>query len=474
MPIEKRSTEQPKFNSGPYLAKIVSHVDPKFMGTLQVELLRDVGNLPGRSANIFQVKYLSPFYGVTGLEYNDNSNTYNGTQKSYGWWAIPPDPGSLVLVIFVEGDPRQGYWIGCVQDDQMNFMVPGLAATELTTEKTAKKKPVAEYNKRTFDLSKTDSTQINKPVHPLANILEAQGLLEDETRGITTSSARREIPSAVFGISTPGPLDRSPGSPTGRIGKTESKIVNAPVSRLGGTTFVMDDGDDKFLRKSHPSEGPPEYASVENDEKGGNPTIPHNELVRIRTRTGHQILLHNSEDLIYIGNARGTAWIELTSNGKIDIWSADSISIKSEQDVNISAGRNINLHAQGVDPTDPESGIVNMFAAKNIYQTAQKNWETKAGEDTKITANRNSNISAQAQHIETAGQIHMNGPAASPATNAKVPGRVPAVEPWLNHENLNPQEHTPDKTKARLFENSDPAAKGILKKIVDTFKKIGK
>jgi hypothetical protein len=187
--------------------------------------------------------------------------------------------------------------------------------------------------------------------------------------------------------------------------------------------------------------------------------------VRIRTRTGHQILLHNSEDLIYIGNARGTAWVELTSNGKIDIWAADSISIKSEADVNITATRDINLHAR--------NGEINMFAGKSIYQTAQESWEVQANADTKITALGNSNISAQGQHIETAGQIHMNGPAASSAAPAKVPSRVPAVEPWLDHENLNPKEHTPDKTQARSS-GAPPAAKGVLKRIIDTFKKIGK
>ena len=55
-------------------------------------------------------------------------------------------------------------------------------------------------------------------------------------------------------------------------------------------------------------------------EIGGAPNSPFNELVRLRTRTGHQILMHNSEDLIYIGNAKGTTWIEMTANGKIDIF----------------------------------------------------------------------------------------------------------------------------------------------------------
>jgi hypothetical protein len=460
MPIEQRSVNSQDLNAGPYLARIVSHLDPKYMGTLQVELLREVGNVPYSTNNLFQVKYLSPFYGVTSLDYTTKTNDYNGTQKSYGFWMIPPDPGTLVLVTFVEGNPKNGYWIGCVQDEYMNFMVPGIAATEINTEKTPSKVPVAEYNKNNADLSASDTTQNKKPVHPLAAILSAQGLLTDEFRGITTSSARREVPSNVFGISTPGPLDRSSGAPKGKVGKSESKISNEFVSRLGGSTFVMDDGDDKFIRKTSASEGPPDYASIENGEKSNEPNIPHNELIRIRTRTGHQILLHNSEDLIYIGNAKGTTWIELTSNGKIDIYANDSISINTDNDLNITAGRDVNIQA---------GENFNFSAGKGIKITAVDDIETLAGKETKITSGKDTNIASGARHVETAKEIHMNGPAAKTAKPADTPNRIPQHEPWDGHENLNPKEHTPDKTRA-----GSTAGTGILTKILDTFKKISR
>jgi len=240
-----------------------------------------------------------------------------------------------------------------VQDEGMNFMVPGLAATqkvvgdaEADNAGSYGRVPVAEYNKKINDLKDPDVTQLEKPKHPLADVLDSQGLLFDDIRGITTSSARREVPSMVFGISTPGPIDKRDGAPRGRIGKKEWKIDNAFVGRLGGSTWVMDDGDARFLRKKTASMGPPEYASLEDGETDGDVEIPHNELIRLRTRTGHQILLHNSEDLIYITNARGTAWIELTSDGKIDIFAQDSISIKTDKDLNLYSGRDINIEAK--------------------------------------------------------------------------------------------------------------------------------
>ena len=126
----------------------------------------------------------------------------------------------------------------------------------------------------------------------------------------------------------------------------------------------------------------------------------------MRTRTGHQILLHNSEDLIYIGNAKGTAWIELTSNGKIDIYAADSISVHTkadmnfyaDRDINMEAGRNVNIRGDG--KTQIESGAnLNIVIAKDGY----------------ITTGGNLNLKTTGNHLETASKIYMNSSVAAGA-----------------------------------------------------------
>ena len=417
-----------ELSSGPFLAKVVNHLDPSYMGTLEVEVLRPVGNDEKADGQLYQVKMMSPFWGQTSVEHIGEQNDYNNTQKSYGMWFVPPDPGTTVVVIFIEGDPKRGYWIGCVPDEAVNFMVPGIAATEYAINgKSGERYPVAEYNKKATDVV-ADATKIKKPKHPFTEVLQTQGLLKDDIRGITTSSARREVPSAVFGISTPGPIDKKPNAKRGKIGTKDYPIDNAFVSRLGGSTFVMDDGDDKYIRKGPASSSPPEYVNVIQGETGGDPTIPHNELVRIRTRTGHQILLHNSEDLIYIANARGTAWIELTSNGKIDIYAADDISMHTAGNFNVTADKDINLTSTG--------GSINLNAGSGSFRaTASANYEIKAGADGKLTVGGMSSIKA-AEHRETAGLINMNGPSADTATTAPLAPRVPMHEPWPGHENL--------------------------------------
>jgi hypothetical protein len=357
MAIDGRANQQEaaegSLGTAPYLAKIVSHLDPQFQGGFEVTLIRNSGSEVADETQTYVVRYASPFYGTTAYEFMGKNNTFDDTQKSYGFWAMPPDVGVTGLVIFIEGNAAQGYWIACIPDKFANHMIPAIGGTTVYEtdqdyEQGEHPLPVAEHNRKANELDKAlEIDKIPRAVHPVAETFKRQGLIRDEFRGTSTSTGRRDIPNLVFGMSSPGPLDRN-----GKRSFTGVKQAQAliPVSRLGGTVFVMDDGDDRYFRDKPPSEEPPNYTKGDGDKN-----IPYNEHFRIRTRTGHQILLHNSEDLIYIGNARGTAWVEISSDGKIDIFAADSISMRTkadfnfyaDRDINFEAGRNINIKAAG-------------------------------------------------------------------------------------------------------------------------------
>lgn len=399
---------------GIYLARVISHLDPSFMGALEVTLFKDQGNDPGDDSQLHIVKYAPPFFGYTGFEYmgkNDGTKStiegFNDTQKSYGMWFVPPDVGVNVLVLFVDGDPSQGYWFACVPGRDINNMVPAIAGSRINAldpedkvryGNTKLPLPVAEINKRiNGERQEIDPEKFPRVVHPIADRFLEQGLLEDDVRGTSSSSPRRELPSMVFGISTPGPVDRRTNAKKAVIGKNDSKSAPLPISRLGGTQLVMDDGDDRFHRETTAAEGPVKYVdlldpAVQKRNTQGEPTVPYNEYFRVRTRTGHQILLHNSEDLIYIGNARGTAWIELTSNGKIDIFSEDSISIHTkndfnfyaDRDFNLECGRNVNIKAKGRLNADFLQNI-HVRSALDMKLFVSESLDIKIGTKTKFT-----------------------------------------------------------------------------------------
>lgn len=476
-------------NPGPYLATVVSHLDPLHMGALRVILQTPETQVASIQGGTIVVNYCSPFFGATSVRYegNDPSN-FNDVQKSYGFWFVPPDIGATVMVIFVGGRIDEGYWFGCVPDRYQNHMVPGIAASQFSamTEEQARyygtrKVPVAEYHKTSKKMNNPNPDTFTKPVHPFADRLVQQGLLIDDVRGVTSSSARREAPSNVYGISTPGPIDlTSPRKVAGFV--DDGNTVTMPVSRLGGHQLVMDDGD--------------------NEGKG--------ELFRLRTRTGHQILMHNSSDLIYIANSKGTAWIELSSNGKIDMYAEDSVSIHTlndfnflaDRDINLEAKRNINIASGGKFHLDVGTDYT-LNVSDTGFITVSNNLNINSGADVAITAAEDQHLLStnvyisgsgkvnntagtwavtagdtnitSGEHKETAGSIFMNQKTATKASSAAsaptgetlpvftlpnrlsgnawsngqfykaddiitIMKRAPTHEPWDHHENINPQQ----------------------------------
>jgi putative chitinase len=361
---------------------------------LQVELLKNTaaGNQSEQSGQIVTVQYMTPFAGVTPIDATTTKDDFQGTQKSYGMWMVPPSPGTKVLVMFAEGNIARGYWIGCIQDTYQNWMTPDpWAGSEYNNVDSTKKLPVGEYNKRLSSGLGTNPSNYQKPVNTdFYTILGRQGLVDDDIRGSANSSGRRNIPSSVFGISTPGPRDKRDGAPQSSIGTSESSTQTF-TSILGGSSFVMDDGDERYIRNSAAASDAMVYTDIIADPQAttGIKTIPKGECVRLRTRTGHQILMHNSEDLIYIGNAKGTSWIEMTANGKIDIFAQDSISIRTQVDLNISADRDIN-----------------MTAARDINYNAGRDYKLTVGQnsDYKVGANHNMEIGADENHYVGASQ----------------------------------------------------------------------
>ena len=132
-------------------------------------------------------------------------------------WAIPPDIGTQVLVIFAEGNRSRGYWIGCVQDEYMNFMLPGMASSFYNDEDTSKPYPVGEYNKKIETGAGRNPTKFIKPHSDDAELnLKTQGLFET-AYAVLQHPVQDGSSSMVFGLSTPGPEDRRDGAPRTHI-----------------------------------------------------------------------------------------------------------------------------------------------------------------------------------------------------------------------------------------------------------------
>jgi len=340
-------------NPGPYIGTVKGNKDPTRMGRLSVLIPSLAQTDNGTEAQLITCEYLSPFYGAKGVRHNiPGSTEYEHTQHSYGFWAVPPDLETNVLVIFAEGKMNQAFWIGCIQDPYTNHMTPGIASSTNTynsldgtfegadagfqadKESTygSTNVPAGELNRTTQGaLSNKNYDAIPKPIHPFADVLVKQGLSADDIRGNTSSSARRESPSQVFGISTPG--RKNTGTTKEQVGAKDSGATDYVV-RTPGHTFTMDDG------------------AVDGT----------NQLTRLRTASGHQLLMHDTEGVVYIANGSGNAYIEMQKNGRIDVYSGvGGINLRTEGDMNFHSDLNMNFHA---------NGQVRMSSAKEMIQTA--------------------------------------------------------------------------------------------------------
>jgi len=336
---------------GPYVGVVKATVDPLRMGRLGVNIPALTNTADPTFENIVWCQYLSPFYGAKSINATSKSdpNDYKATQHSYGFWAVPPDIDTEVLVIFAKGETtnRNAFWIGCVQQPLTNQQVPGYGASNNTayTQSDNRERgisgqktygtdflPVGEKNRRMIEGAETieSANSFRYPVNDiLAEQLLKEGLIADPVRGTTTSSARRESPSQVFGISTPGRI--RPDSRKLNIGLDGTAVT---PDRSPGHSLVMDDG-----------------------EVNGS-----NQLTRLRTASGHQLLMHDTDGVIYIANASGNAWIEMQSNGRIDIYSGvGGINMRTEGDFNLHSDSNINMHA---------NGQVRFSAAKEMIHSA--------------------------------------------------------------------------------------------------------
>ena len=393
---------------GPYIAVVKNTVDPLKMGRLGV-VIPELSRTDGHQINAEQViwcQYLSPFYGAKPFKANTREQTGGQQQRSYGMWAVPPDVDTNVLVIFAKGERGQqnAFWLGCIQEPLTNQQVPGMGASENTINNsnqiTQQERmrgggstlknygtnflPVEEKNKKAYGEGESIEA-INRWKFPVNDVLAEQlfkeGLIKDDLRGTTSSSARRETPSQVFGWSTPGPISKNSRElPIG--------INNTPlqVDRDLGHVFVLDDGDEN-----------------------GN-----NQLARIRTASGHQLLMHDTEGVVYLENGSGKAFIEMASDGTVSVFSASGINIRSGGDFNVHSDRDINFHAKqrirmvsDINIASSSPRIYNMGEA-GIFNSSQKGIIQSFARDGIMSHAGSQLHSASGAHNLKGGRIDLN------------------------------------------------------------------
>lgn len=329
-----------------YLGKVRDTRDPQKMGRIKV-WVPDISGDRDNGATWFTASYCSPFAGASFVndgyfrdtDANDEIMKASGVASSrtppneagklggrqgYGMWFPAPDVGNDVLIAFISGDPVNCIYFGSLFPQNQNFMVPGAPSSTYADSDglLVSSGPALETDLRNLNNLGSDVPQ-RKPFPALANGLINQGLQDDALRGQSTAGARRESPSQAYGFLTPS-----------------------------GHQIVYDDGD-----------------------ASGNGS-----MIRLRTRSGAQIMIDEVSGNIYAISKNGRTWMELNDEGNFDVYGQSNISVHAEtgninlvtsaDDINIQSAKDINLRA---------GGNLNLFAENNVSVIAKSNLKANAG-----------------------------------------------------------------------------------------------
>ena len=400
-----------------------------------------------------QVKYCTPFYSRTEVQGSGDSSVI--TKNTAGMVYPCPDIGTKVLCFFPEGRNQDGFWFACAPDTYMMQSIPEPAMTENVTTQAGqirgKLAPGGEFNDKDSPTDKITNYRTPKRAFDsnTHRILKTQGLDEDQIRGLTSSNYMRETPSELFGITTKGRrIDKNSTDVADNkniigklknntdLTKSEADAVEGRVARKHGHSLVMDDGD---------IEG-------------------NNNLIRFRTAAGHQILLHDTEDLIYIGNSKGTSWVQMDASGQLDIYSQTNINLRSKS-INMHADSSIKMHAGNNiqlvagKTLQLEGGtLAHMYSDGQAQMYGAKSIDIKSGstlnvEGSKVGIKASGNMDLQASCLALQGtasgaakqtaapkldkadtKINTQGFWESTGTLKTTVDRVPTHEPFAEHK----------------------------------------
>jgi len=356
--------------SGIYVGEVIDNSDSLYTGRITVRI-SEFGAKSSERICLLAI----PFGGHTKIQ-DSGKDPKKESQApvSYGMWPQPPEIGTNVVIAYT-GSIQQGIVMGSLIAKDRNAMMGGRASGQVYANNETSLGTAVEKNPK--DTNDADTKPLDEYFQ---SVLNRQGLSLDYVRGHSQSSARRESPSKVFGITT-----------------------------RQGHVLSMDDGD---------------------EQNGSN-------NIRLRTKSGAQILMDDSNGFVFITNQSGDAWVEMDFAGHIDVYSKAGISMHTEGDYNVHAKGSINMQAEiGVNIKSSGGDGIKLETTKgaiDVYSALDMNLESAT----------NYNLLVAGNQIIKGTRIDMNGAAPEPATktpiqnqtsndNVKtsVASRVPEKHPW--------------------------------------------
>lgn len=415
---------------------VVSTNDPQQIGRVKVVCTKLGDSFDTPIDDLPWARQISPFGGSTRSTSHGPSIEDSLGTLGYGMKAVPTI-GTEVAVSYLDGDmSTRVYWghLTSLRDGSNTlphgrYMYDPHPALDSTT--------AAPYGPFTAG---------DSPIEPLfSNQKQAFG---------TEYSIVRQTRAADYQFS---------GMPIDYVNYTETNVpddsdIIDPKSgwiSTQGYSFARTDADE--LESKVVSITSPGFHSMSMDDR------MENCRMRLRTSTGHQIIMDDTNERIYISTARGENWIEMDQCGNVDIFSSRKVSVHAEGDLNFTSDGSVRISGkQGVEISSGTNvsvqavGTLNVIAQSLEQQTASakitsetmdfytNTFKLSSSGATNIKSGSSVNVTSGSDINMKTGVYKVNGlvqnnssvateaqaaAQASPA-NAFVPSRIPQHEPW--------------------------------------------
>jgi hypothetical protein len=353
---------------------VVDTDDPLENGRLRV-FCPSLNDDPRKLHHLPWAVYISPFIGLIS-----NNQFARGTGKddentdgavAYGMWAIP-EQGSKVLVGCIDGDVRRRFFLGGIPEHQeMHTLFHGRFKWEGDGEPDG-------------PLSSKDS-----PIEPAYTNAKKAFDDKNDSREWKTRQAEYQAVANPKGLGNPNDSkDTYEDEQYEHISEQETDDWVKPI--VGAHGYDWSGNKAVGSHKSSRVYGfcTPGFHAWSMDDRA------FNSRVRIRSATGHQIIFDDTNERIYLSTNEGNNWIELDSNGNIDIYSKRRISVHAEKDINFStdetfrvkAKKGIHMYAgdnEGQEPLEsiPADGQIRLHSTDDMHILSEKNLRTKVEEN---------------------------------------------------------------------------------------------
>lgn len=401
------------------IGTVVDTNDPQQMGRLRIVCPQWGDQWDSPVEDLPWAIFSTPFGGTTQLGTRGPGIDESSGSIAYGLWAIPK-VGAQALVMCIDGNPSARIYMGCVFDQYTphtlphgRYMYESHPALPSTSHTPLPIGPVSSSEGEIQPLSK--------------NLLRAFGTTatneEFKTRGADYTAASISVDHLDMTFSkVADDFEATSGNWTSTQGYSPSRL-----DPHASTTLTDTNRDSTVYAMVSPG-----FHALSMDDR------QENCRMRLRTTSGHQIIMDDTNERIYISTAEGNNWIEMDQNGNIDVYSsrrvsihsANDINLKSDQSVRISGNEGVHINGKVINLTSTEN--INIKSGATLIVNAASEIQIQSG-DIGLKSSGTLRLTGNAIH-NSAPSILNNGSASSApsadAAPANAPSRIPQHEPW--------------------------------------------